>query len=270
MAEQGDVAVPQVRSSTEVALAVWRALFLREAAARLTVGRAAWAWALLEPLMHVILLMAVFSVFRDRSMPGVEFALFLAIGVLGFHMFKNVAQRCIGAVEANQAMFTYRQVRPVDAGLVRCLLEGVMQVVVIVILLGCTYIAGFSVIPVDPLRFLAALFVLWFFGSGLGLVLSAGSRLVPEIGRVANLLFTPLYLTSGVFFRPEMAPPEYRDILLLNPIVHGIEGLRGAMFPAYHPLPAISLGYLGAAGVIAVFLGLALQVRLARRLAASS
>lgn len=255
------------RSSLEVAMAVWRALFLREAAARLTVGRAEWVWAILEPVLQVAMLMAVFSLLRDKSMPGVEFAMFLAIGVLGFSMFRTIAQRCIGAIEANRGMFTYRQVQPVDAGLVRCVLEGVLQVLAIIILLVCSYIAGFSVIPVDPLYFITAIFLLWVFGSGFGLILSAGSRLIPEIGKVATVLFVPLYLTSGVFFRPEMAPPAYREYLLLNPVVHGIEGLRAGMFPAYHPLPDISLTYLAGAGIVVVFLGLALQVRLARRLA---
>lgn len=255
------------RSELQVAIAVWKALFLREAAARLSTGRAAWAWVLLEPVLHVAVLMAIFSYVRDSSMPGVEFALFLAIGVLGFQMFRNCAQRCIGAIEANQAMFIYRQVRPVDAGLVRCVLEGVLQFLVVALLLGGAYIAGFNVTMLDPLRFLVTLFLLWLVGTGLGLLVSAGSRLVPEIGRIMGFVFTPLYFTSGVFFRPEMAPPLIREWLLMNPLVHGIEALRAAMFPAYHALPEISLVYLFQWGIVLVFLGLAVQVRLARRLA---
>lgn len=256
------------RSSAQVAIAVWRAMFFREAVARLAVSRGAWVWALFEPVAHVAMMMLMFSTLRDRSLPGVEFALFLGIGVLGFHMFKGIAQRCIGAIESGKSMFTYRQVRPVDVGLVRCALEGVVQLVAALVLMLGVYLAGFDVIPVDPLMFLTALFLLWLFGTGFGLMLSVGSCLVPEIGRVMGVAFTPLYMTSGVFFRPEMAPPEYRDYLLLNPLVHGLESLRGAMFPAYHPYPDINLAYLAAAGVVVVFLGLALQVRFAQRLAA--
>lgn len=269
MSEQG--AAGQVvpgRSAPQVAYAVWRALFLREASARFSVGRAAWVWVVLEPVLHVALMMAIFSYMRDSSLPGVDFALFLAVAVLGYHMFKNPAQRSIGAIEANQSMLTYRQVRPVDMVLVRCFLEGVLQLVVIFLLLTGVRIAGFEVTLVDPMGFLQWLLLLWLFGCGVGLALSAGSRLVPEIGRVATLLFMPLYLCSGVFYRPEMAPPDVRAWLLMNPLVHGVEGLRATVFPAYHVLQEISMGYLAFSAVVALFFGLAIQLRLARRLAA--
>jgi hypothetical protein len=43
-----------VRSPASITWAVWKALFLREAVARLFAGRAAWAWILVEPVGRLV------------------------------------------------------------------------------------------------------------------------------------------------------------------------------------------------------------------------
>jgi hypothetical protein len=44
-----------VRSPASITWAVWKALFLREAVARLFAGRAAWRWILVEPVGQLVL-----------------------------------------------------------------------------------------------------------------------------------------------------------------------------------------------------------------------
>lgn len=260
--------LPAGRSPLAVTLAVWRALFLREAVARLA-GRAAWLWLLLEPIAHVAFLMVLFSYgVRDRSIPGVEFALFLALGIIGFQVFSSAAKRSMAAIGASGALFTFRQVKPVDTVLVRCFLEGVLKVVVFVVLMTGAAVLGVDVLPHDPLLLLVAFANLWLLGLGLGLLLSVGGGLVPEIEKVAGIIFMPLYFASGVMFRPEMAPPGVREWLLNNPILHAIETLRVATFPAYHPLPEINLVFPLLFAVLTIFFGLALHIRFEGRLAA--
>jgi len=249
------------RTSVDITISVWKALFLREALTRLSAGRAAWVWLLLEPVAHVAFLMVIFSAVRQRVLPGIEFALFLAIGVVGFHLFKNSAQRSIGAISANMALFTYRQGKPVDTVFVRVFLEGLIQLFVGVALLASMSLFGFDVLPHDPLGALLAWVLLWLFGAGLGLILSVGARLVSEIGKIANLMFTPLYFISGVLFAPFMLPPKIQELLLLNPVMHGLEALRASFFSGYHLVPGVSLGYLSAFAMLSLFFGLALHVR---------
>jgi hypothetical protein len=43
------------RSPASITWAVWKALSLREAVARLFVGRAAWRWILVEPVIQLVL-----------------------------------------------------------------------------------------------------------------------------------------------------------------------------------------------------------------------
>jgi capsular polysaccharide transport system permease protein len=257
-----------VRSATSVTFSVWKALFLREAVSRLATGRAAWLWLLLEPAAHVAILMVLFSTIRQRSVQGTDFALFLALGVLGFNLFKKAATRSMEAVSANAALFAYRQVKPVDAVLVRAALEGVIQLFIGVLLLAGASLFGFEVLPHDPLGVLVAFVLLWIFGAGLGLILSVGTTLVPEIGKVAKLVFMPLYFLSGVMYSPAMLPPAARPWLLLNPLVHGMEALRAAFFPGYHRVSGVDLGYLATFALLSLLFGLALHVRFATRMTA--
>ena len=256
----------KTRSSLGITLAVWNALFLREAIGRISDGRAAWLWLLLEPVAHLAILMAIFTLIRNRVLPGVDFAVFLAIGILAYNLFRTSAMRSMAAISANQALFAYRQVKPVDVVLVRAFLEGVIQLFVGLLLFAGMSLLGFDVLPRDPLTVLVVFVVFWLFGTGLGLILSVGSTLVPEIGKVANLCFLPLYFVSGVLFTPAMLPPALREWLLLNPILHGVELLRGAFLSGYHVISGVDFFYVVAFAFASFFFGLAMHVRFSSRL----
>lgn len=255
-----------MRSATAITLSVWRALFLREALTRLAKGRVAWLWLLLEPVGHVALMMMVFSTVRGRTLPGVEFASFLALGVLGYGMFGRVSLRCMEAISSNDALFAYRQVKPVDTVLVRAVLEGLLQLLVSIVLLTGASLVGVKFTPVNTLGLLITAVAIWGFGAGTGLVLSVGARLLPEVSKLVPFVYVPVHLLSGIFFAPYVVPPELRQWLLYNPIMHGIEMLRGSLLAGYPLVSGVSIGYLGAFAVGSLFFGLALHVRFSRRL----
>ncbi|MGO4326120.1 ABC transporter permease [Cupriavidus sp. 2TAF22] len=258
----------RLRSRFSVAISVWHALFLREANARLATGRAAWLWLLLEPVIHIGFLMLLFGVVRHVLIPGIAASLFIMIGILGFFLVRNVASRGAEAVKANAALFAYRQVRPVDTVLVRTALEGLLYGLVFAVLLAACSLAGVDALPRDPLQVLLAAALLWLLGAGLALSLSVLGTLVPEFGRIVGLFFAPLYFVSAVMYPVASVPRPVRDWLLLNPILHGLEAMRGGFFSAYRGQDFASLSYLAAWSLCSVLCGLALQRRFAARLVA--
>jgi len=257
-----------IRSPLSVTYAVWRALFLREAAFRLASRRAAWLWLLLEPISHVAFIMVFFEVVRARVTPGADPGLFIMTGLLSFFMTRNTAFRSMEAVKANSALFAYRQVKPVDTVIVRAGLEGFLGLIVALIMLSGAALFGLDVIPNRPLEVLAAFAGLWVLGLGLALMLSVAGEMVPEIGNLVKLAFIPLYFFSGIMFPIQLVPQPYREWLFYNPILHGIEVLRGGFFPNYHLMPEANLSFLYGSALLTVFLGLALHVRYARKIIA--
>lgn len=246
------------RTPLAVAFAVWKALFLREAITRVWSSRTAWVWLFVEPLFHVCYLMVIFTVVRVRNVGGIETATWIMVGLLGFLMFKRTAMQADKAIGANKALFAYRQIKPVDCVIVRAVLELVLMIIIAVILFGAAAFFGFPSIPADPLSLFYAFVGMWMTGFGFGLISSVATELVPEIGRLLGLAMVPLYLLSGVIFPIAAVPPPYRDWLLLNPLVHGLEAIRLAVAPYYHTVPGVDLSYLIACSMVMIFIGLAL------------
>jgi capsular polysaccharide transport system permease protein len=255
------------RTSTAITLSVWKGLFLREALSRIFSGRAAWFWLLAEPVFHVLSLMVIFTVIRMRVVGGIDTGVWLMVGMLAFFTFRRTGLQVMNAIDANQALFAYRQVKPIDTVLVRGVLEGLLMILITGILLTITALFGYSVIPADPLAVLEAFFGLWLLGMGFGLVASVISRLVPELAQIIKLAMLPLYMLSGVIFPLSAVPQPFRDWLMFNPIAQGLEVVRLGFASHYHTVPDLSIVYVYDFALVTIFLGLVLQRRFALRLA---
>ncbi|SEO34084.1 capsular polysaccharide transport system permease protein [Nitrosospira multiformis] len=247
------------RSAFLITCSVWKALFLREAVSRLRAERAAWFWLLLEPVIYIVSLMVVFTLFRMRTVGGIDTAVWLMVGMLAFFMFNRTALRSMSAISANQALFAYRQVKPVDTVLVRICLEGFLMVLITIILLSGGSLFGLDVSPADPLAVLLAFFGLWLLGAAFGLIASVAVVLIREAGKVIEFSAKPVYLLSGAIFPIAAVPSPYRDWLVFNPVAHGLEAARLGFAPYYHAIPELSITYLYGCSLAALFFGLSLH-----------
>lgn len=256
------------RSSAVITLTTWKALFLREAVNRLSAGRAAWLWLLVEPLSHIVFMLIIYTGFRARSIGGIDTTIWLITGMVAFFAFRRTVQQATNAINANKALFAYRQVKPADTVLVRAGLEGFLMTLVAIILLTGAALLGHNALPADPIAVVSAFFGMWLIGLGLGLVASVASELVQESGRIISMGMIPLYFLSGVIFPIASVPQPFRDWMLFNPLVHGLEAARLGFGPYYYAVPGMNLAYLYGCALVLVFFGLALQVRFSERLVA--
>jgi len=256
------------RNSLSVTLAVWNALFLREAVARLSATRGAWVLIVLEPVLHACFMLLIYTVLRARSVAGADVAVWLVLGLTGYFTVQNVFQRAMGAVDANKALFAYRQVRPIDTVIVRAALEALLGLVILLVLLGVLAFFGRSIVPDAPMETILSFSGLMLCALGIGLILSVLSDLIPEAGNLTVFLFRPLYFLSGAIFPLSAIPIKYRELAFYNPFAHGLELLRSSFFPIYHAAPEANFEYLFGFAAVSIFLGLALQVRFAHKLRA--
>lgn len=247
------------RSHLTITFAVWKALFLREAVSRISAGRAAWAWLLVEPLVHIVFMILVFTFIRMRAVGGIDTGAWLIIGLMSFFMFKRAGTQARNALKANSTLFNYRQVKPVDTVLIRAFLEGFLSLLITLIVATGAVFFDIDVMPDDPLTVFAAFFGLWLIGLGYGLVVSVITELVSELGKVLDIAMTPLYMVSGVIFPLSSLPVSFREWLLLNPLAHGVEAARMGVSSFYHVIPELDMAYLYEFGLGSIFLGLALH-----------
>ena len=243
--------VPPLTVMSRVVLAV----LLREMQTRFGKNRLGYLWALFEPVLHVSVYLTVF-ILLGRSTPlGDSLPLFLITGVTPWLLFSHVLDRTMRAVDGNRALLTYPHVMPLDLIIARSVLEAATKIVVFVILCAGCYV-GFGPFAVErPLDVLAALASLALIGAGVGMIAAAIAAAFPTFDRLFPAIKRPLYFTSGVFFLAERLPPQARDWLALNPLLHAIEWLRSAFFPDFESTVANPL-YPVAFGCCALFLGL--------------
>lgn len=252
------------RSSTHIMLSVWKALLLREATFRLFGTRAAWAWLLIEPLSHFAFLTFLFAVIRHRVVGGMDVAIWLILGLIGFFTFRRTANQMGGAIDSNRALFTYRQVLPFDAIIVRGILEGLIMTVAFIVVILAMALFGYDVMPDRPMMVLAGFFGLWILGATLGLAVAVGGEVVEETRQIFSMLMMPLYFVSGVIFPFSAVPPQYREILLLNPTAHGVEAMRAGFSNYYHAVDGLDLSYLYLFALCLLAISLALYTRFAK------
>ena len=115
------------RSGFEVQKVTVEALFLREIRTRFGKFRLGYLWAILEPSAHLLILLGIFGYIMHRTMPDISFPVFLLNGLIPFFIFSSISNRSVGAIEANQGLFNYRPVKPIDTIIARALLETLIQ-----------------------------------------------------------------------------------------------------------------------------------------------
>lgn len=256
------------RTSLAITFSVWKALLLREAVYRVSTGRAGWLWLIVEPALGILVLVTIYSSEQMHTIGGLDITIWVLVGQGAYYTYNRTQMQAWNAVNANQALFAYRQVKPVDTVLVRAILEGALMTLVMIALCVGIGLLGHDTIPADPLFALVGFGGAWLVGLGVGLITSVLSELVPEIGKLIPLTVLPLHVLSGVLFNVTIVPQPYYDWLLFNPLVHSLETARLAFAPNYKPIPELSISYPFTFSLVTIFIGLALHVRFAGRIVA--
>lgn len=251
-------ATPRRRNALQIQRSVLFALVVRELRARVQGRWLGLLWMVTEPLAHVLLIVALFGFRRGFATTDVDLPVFLVTGLLPFFVFRNLARRLPQAVRANRGLFAYRQVLPFDAMAARAIVEVGLYGAVAVVALVLLGWLGYHWLPSAPLELAAVGVLLIALGTALGIVLAVAAHERPRVDTVVGLAFVPLYLVSGVIFPLHALPPEVREWLLWNPVLHLIELVRAHFIAAYQPLPGVEFGYPLAVTIVLAALAMSL------------
>ncbi|MGY0565444.1 MAG: ABC transporter permease [Paraglaciecola chathamensis] len=256
------------RTSWQVTRSVWYALFMREALSRTMSDRFAWFWMFAEPMLMVSIMVGIraFGAGGLHLTAGADFVGWSITGLLGFFLFREALTRSLGAIDSNQALFTYRQVHPVDTIIVRCVLEGLLKTIILILFVILGSLLGFDIIPDSPLSVLFNWLGLWLLGTGFGLSFSALTCVVPDIGRIVRLSTLPLLIVSGTLMPLNFLPHNILEYLMWNPILHGIELIREGFYKTYNAVDGVSLLYFWLLSLSSIAVGLLLNISLSQRL----
>lgn len=248
----------EMKTALIIQMRVIGALILREIRTRYGHSKIGFAWALLEPITHIAVLSMIFISIGRTPPVGNSMIPFFATGILPFLLFRNLSDSVTSALDANRALLTYPIVKEVDTLFARAMLELATSVLVMMIVYSLLFCFGIGPLPARLSAMAGAMLSLALLGFGVGTINSVILQRMPSWKNVYNLLTRPLFFISGVFFTIDTLPAKVKDILLWNPILHGVEWMRYGYYVNFRGT-SFDANYIMAWGLGATVLGLVVE-----------
>jgi ABC-type polysaccharide/polyol phosphate export permease len=154
----------------------------------------------------------------------------------------------------------HRNVRVLDIYLARLTLEVLGASTSFIILSSLFIFLGLMSSPENLLGVVLGWVMLIWFGSSLALVLGALSEKYEFIDKLWHPLTYLLFPLSGAAFNVSALPPKAQEVILILPMVHGVEMVREAYFGSKF-VPHYDLEYLVIVCSVMSLLGFALLKR---------
>lgn len=250
-------AAPLGRVRTIIALTL---RFLRHLS---RIGPAAAVWLLLEPLIQVSIIVAIYSIIGASTIHDMPPLPFVVLGITAFFMFRmTMIKSALMPIEPALALLP--RVRLTDVIASRSLSYMIIYTWALLFFLTALTIfdknAEVENIPGVIMAWVAVVLL----GAGVGLLMRGIVSHVPAFARVAPWINRIFFYSSGVIFVSEQIPDFIAKWLLLNPVLHAVQSIRSAYFVTYESIEvSLIYAYSWALGLIA--LGLTIQAgRLSR------
>jgi len=260
---------PRLLDALRCQCRVLHALIIRETRTRFGESRLGYGWALIEPILHITLLWAMFALLIHGEPPiGRNFFVFYFTGLVPYHVFVHTSSSMTHAIPSNGSLLQLPLVTRFDVVLARGLLEFVTDLLVAVILLIGLCAVGLGAAPDDLWDACLALLVVAALGCGTGFVNAVVAVRWRSWDRIWVQATRILYFASGIFYVPGVMPEWVRGILAWNPVLHAIDWFRVGFFAAYQP-HWLDRGYLVGAAIVTVLAGLAIERALRRQSSAA-
>ena len=250
----------------QIFLAVTKALFLRELNTKMSVGKLGLFWTFFEPFAQISMFILIRVILVGGSEgSNFDYAVFMAVGFIAFNMFKNILSGSTGAFLANKALFTYKQVKPIDTIVARVLIEVFITSIIVLVFVFIGFFFQYNITPENLLMVVFG--YLWFilFSFSVGLVVAVGNTFFLSIGKFVGIFSFGLLIFSAVFFPLVSLPPEAQEVLLYNPLAHFMEMIHGYYLYELDDR-FVDYQYMALWTITPLFMGTWLYIRLEKRI----
>ena len=206
------------------------ALLMREVITRFGRDNLGVLWLVGEPMIFTLGIVALWTAAGMNHGSGIPIVAFAITGYSSVLVWRNTVNRCSMAIQANINLLYHRNVLVLDVMLTRIALEIAGATASFIVLSAFFIGAEWAAPPVDMLQVLGGWLMLVWFGAALALTMGAltsYSHLIERLWHPASYLLFPL---SGAAFMVDWLPPAFQKIVLLLPMVHGVEMVREGYF----------------------------------------
>ncbi len=199
-------------------------------------------WTMLQPLLTMLVLMAVFSTAFRFDVPG--YPVYALAGIVFWNFFQQSVVTSMQSLRGNAQLLLKVPV-PRAVFPLATVLSGVVNLVLALVpLLAIACITGHA--PGASLWFLPIAIVLAaLFTLGVGLVLSPLAVFFYDIVEMIGVVLTTVMYLTPVFYPVEIVPERFRWLVALNPVRHVLQVFRDPIYAGHvAPLGELALGAL--------------------------
>lgn len=216
--------------SLRIQFRVIRALLMREVITRFGRHNVGVLWLVGEPMLFTLGVAALWSAAGLSHGSGLPIISFAITGYSSVLLWRNSVSRTNSAIQQNFNLLYHRNVKVIDVFVTRIGMEMAGATGSFLVLALFFTLGEWIPPPEDLLKVIQGWLMLAWFGFAIALTIGAAtaySELVERFWHPASYLLFPL---SGAAFMVEWLPPAGRQVVLLLPMVHGVEMVREGYF----------------------------------------
>jgi lipopolysaccharide transport system permease protein len=197
------------------------------------------AWALLQPVMMMVIFTAVFSILARMPSEGMPYALFAFTALLPWSLFNTAVTGGTNSLVAHTALITKvyfpREILPITYAAAAIFDFAIGFVVLLALMYWYAVPLTVHAILVLPI---VVVLVLWILT--VSLVLAAVQVRFRDIGVALPVLMQILMFASPIIYPLSVVPPAWRSWYLLNPLAGIVSSFRDVLLrqavPDAYPL----------------------------------
>jgi capsular polysaccharide transport system permease protein len=250
--------------SLQIQVRVIGALLMREIITRYGRDNLGFLWLFVEPMLFTLGVTALWTATKLTHGSNLPIVAFAITGYSSVLLWRNCTSRCVMAIPPNLALLYHRNVRVLDIFIARILLEIAGASISFVVLASLFTSLGWMELPADVVGVLSGWLLLCWFGASFALTIGALSAYNEVVERLWHPISYLLFPLSGAIFMVDWLSKDFQRIVLLLPMVNGVEMLREGYFGTV-VRTHYNAGYLAVACLVLMLLGLALVKDAARR-----
>lgn len=212
------------------------ALVLRETRTRFGELQLGYAWALIEPLVQIAILVMLFTLIGRHPPLGTSYETFFLNGYVPYAFYLQISGRSAQAISSNRALLSFPPVRNMDTVWARIILETATGLTSLILLIIVFHYLGVPVMPADFLQYVLGFCSVVALAAGIGLFNAALSPIWSSWMVIYSWITKIQYFLCGIFFLPDLMPPFAREFLAYNPLAHSIIWIREGFYPGYQSI----------------------------------
>jgi len=210
---------------------IW-AMSVREVQSRYIGTMGGMLWAVVNPLMMILVYWFVFSKgFKVQPPGGIPFIVVFLCGFIPWSMFAEALTTSAGSIRSNAHLITKTvfptEILPVVNITASLITHSIMLTIFIIVMIFNKI--SFSFYNWQFIYYLSGLLI---FSLGLGWFLSAINVFFKDVGQALGVVINIWFWLTPIVWLPEMIPHKYQYFLKLNPMFYIVDGYKSSFI--YH------------------------------------